>query len=220
MTILNFIHKLRRIAGIIYRNFKFTFFQEVRRELFPPKLPKMENNKIYIHLGCGPINAPGFMNVDFLPYSHIHYIQKIEDMSIFHDEYADLIYASHVLEHISHNDIKNVLREWFRVLKKSGVLRISVPDFEKIINIYLSEGRDIKAIIGPLMGGQDNTYNFHKSVFDEEYLRGLLLLIGFTEVRIWEPEKVEMHSFEDWASRPIKVNGREYPISLNIEAVK
>jgi len=39
-------------------------------------------------------------------------------------------------------------------------------------------------------------------------------------VRQWEPENVEMHSFEDWASRPIKEGTSEYLISLNIEAVK
>ena len=117
MTILNFIHKLRRIAGIIYRNFKFTFFEEVKRELFPPKLPRMENDKVFIHLGCGPIKAPGFINVDVLPYSHIHYIQGVDDLSIFPDEYADLIYASHVLEHLSYPKTKQVLKEWYRVLR-------------------------------------------------------------------------------------------------------
>jgi len=217
---LKFIRKLRRIVGIIYRNFKFTFFQEVRRELFPPKLPKTKDNKVYIHLGCGHVNVPQFINIDLLPYSHIHYIQQIDDLSIFPNEYADLLYASHVLEHISYNALSKVLKEWHRVLKKGGVLYISVPDFDKLIDVYSSEQREIKTIISPLMGGQDHSFNYHKAAFNEKYLKELLLSIGFKEVERWEPKKVEMHSFEDWASRPIKVNAREYPISLNIEAVK
>jgi len=36
-------------------------------------------------------------------------------------------------------------------------------------------------------------------------------------VRRWEPKKAELHSFEDWASRPIKIKTKEYPISLDIE---
>ncbi len=87
---------------------------------------------------------------------------------MFPDEYADLIYASHVLEHISHNEVLKVLKEWYRVLKKGGILRLSVPDFDKLIDVYLTEEKDIRAIIGPLMGGQDNPYNFHKSVFNEK----------------------------------------------------
>jgi len=220
MKILNFIIKIKRIAGIIYRNFNFTFFQEVRRELFTPKLPKTKNNKVYIHLGCGPINAPGFINVDVLPYSHVHYIQRVDDLSIFPDEYADLIYASHVLEHLSHHNTLAILKDWYRVLKKGGILRISVPDFDKLIEVYSCEQKDIKAIIGALMGGQNYEYNYHKSVFNEKYLKELLLSSKFREVRNWNPQNVEMHSFEDYASRPIKINGKEYQISLNIEAVK
>jgi len=217
---MKFIHKIKRIAGIIFRNFKFTLFHEVRRELFSPKFPKTQNNKVYIHLGCGPVNSKGFINVDVLPYHHIHYIQQIDDLSIFSDEYADLIYASHVLEHLSYNNIPGILKEWHRVLKEGGVLRISVPDFDKLIEVYSFEQRDIKTIISPLMGGQDHDFNYHKTVFNEKYLRALLLSVGFREVRMWNPEKVEMHLFEDWASRPIKVNAKEYPISLNIEGVK
>jgi len=214
------MEKIRKILSIIYRNLKFTFFEEVKRELFPPKLPINKNGKVYIHLGCGPINAADFINVDVLPYSHVHYIQQIENLGIFPNEYADLIYASHVLEHISYNALPKVLKEWHRVLKQGGVLRISVPDFNKLIEVYLAEEKDIRTIIGPLMGGQDHEYNYHKAVFNEKYLKELLLTAGFREVRIWEPEKAELHSFEDWASRPIKPKEKEYLISLNIEAVK
>lgn len=217
---IKILRKIRRIGGIVYRNFKFTFFEEVRRELFTPKLPKAKDNKVYIHLGCGPINAEGFINIDVLPYSHVHYIRQVDDLSIFPDEYADLIYASHVLEHLSYHDVPRVLREWYRVLKKGGILRISVPDFDKIIKIYFAEQEDITAIIGPLMGGQDHPFNFHKAVFNEKYLKELLLSSGYRQVRQWDPDRVEMHDFEDWASRPIRIGEKKYPISLNIEAVK
>lgn len=212
--------KLRRILGIIYRNLKFTFFEEIRRELFPPRIAKNENNKIYIHLGCGPVNSPEFINVDIMPYSHIHYIRKVEDLSIFPDEYADLIYACHILEHISHNRVVDVLKEWCRVLKKGGILRLSVPDFDKLIEVYLSEGKDLDSIIGPLVGGQDNPYNYHYSVFNEALLKKLLISAGFKEVREWSPDRVELHNFEDWASRPIKRDKKDYFISLNLEAIK
>lgn len=209
--------RIRRILSLIYRNTKLTF-EELKREIHPPKYPP--TGKVYISLGCGEINAPGFINVDAVPYSHVHYVQEVDDLSIFPNKYADLIYASHVLEHISHKDLFKVLREWYRVLKYGGVLRLSVPDFDKLIEIYSSEEKDIRAIIMPLMGGQDYAYNFHKSVFNEKYLTELLLSVGFKEVRKWNPEKVELHSFDDWASRPIEIKGRKYPVSLNIEGVK
>jgi len=74
--------------------------------------------------------------------------------------------------------------------------------------------------IGSTSRFKDHIYNFHKSVFNEEYLKEILLLVGFRDVRKWKPEEVELHSFEDWSNRPIRRGIKEYPISLNIEAVK
>lgn len=44
--------------------------------------------------------------------------------------------------------------------------------------------------------------------------------MGFKEVRHWKPDEVDLHPFEDWASRPIKPRSKEYYISLNIEVLK
>ena len=207
------------ILSSIYRDAKLAL-ERIKRRLHPQSLPKNSDGKVYIHIGCGEINAPGFINVDAIPLSHVHYVQEVEDLSIFPNKSADLIYASHVLEHVSHREVPKVLKEWRRVLKEGGILRLSVPDFDKLREVYSSEERDMKTIIMPLMGGQDYAYNFHKTVFNEKYLTELLLSVGFKEVRKWDPEKVELHSFEDWASRPIEIKGRKYLISLNIEAVK
>lgn len=207
------------ILNATYRDAKLTL-ESLKRKLHPPLLPKNRDGKVRIHLGCGEINAPGFVNVDAIPFSHVHYIREVDDLRIFPNEYADLVYASHVLEHIGHRDVPKVLKEWRRVLKEEGILRLSVPDFDKLIGVYLAEERDIQAIIPPLMGGQNYTYNFHKTAFNEKYLTELLLSVGFKEVRKWNPEEVELHSFEDWASRPIEIKGEKYLISLNLEAVK
>ena len=194
--------------------------RKARRRLHPPSPPKNINGKVYIHLGCGRIDAPAFINVDAVGYPHVHYIQEVNDLSRFPNKYADLIYASHVLEHISHKHLSKVLSEWRRVLKGGGILRISVPDFDKLIEVYSSEDEDIRAIMMPLMGGQDHSHNFHNTVFNRKYLTELLLSVGFREVREWDPEEVELHSFQDWASRPIEIRGKKYPISLNLEGVK
>ena len=204
---------------VVYRDAKF-ILRKGKRRLHSPSPPKNINGKVYIHLGCGRINAPGFINVDAIGYPHVHYIQEVDDLSRFPNKYADLIYASHVLEHISHKHLSKVLSEWRRVLKGGGILRISVPDFDKLIEVYSSEDEDILAIMMPLMGGQDYSHNFHKTVFNRKYLTELFLSVGFRVVREWDPGKVELHAFEDWATRPIEIRGKKYPISLNLEGVK
>lgn len=216
------MNKLRWLlskAGFIYKKAKLSL-GGVKRKIVLPALPENKDGKVYIHLGCGEINCPGFINIDLRPFSHVHYIRRAEELDIFPNNYADLIYACHILEHYSHTKITKVLEEWFRVLKKTGILRLSVPDFDKCIEIYNSHGKNIGVIQKNLMGGQNYADNYHKTIFNEESLRSLLLSVGFREVREWDPNVVELHSFDDWASRKKKIGSKEYPISLNIEAIK
>ena len=112
------------------------------------------------------------------------------------------------------------VREMHRLLKTGGVLRISVPDFDKIIDIYQATGHDITAIEQPLMGGQDYPFNYHYATFNDAHLRQAMLKGGFRETGTWDPLHCAYHEFDDWASRKILWSGREFEISLNIEATK
>lgn len=206
-----------RLLSALARETKFTL-ERVKRRIHPPSLPK--NNKVYIHLGGGEINIPEFINVDIRPLSHIHYVRSAEDLDIFPDKYADLVYACHLLEHFGVQEVPKVLKEWQRILKAGGILRLSVPDFDKLIEIYEGEKRDIQAIISPLTGSQNVGYSPHMSVFKKEYLTQLLLSTGFREVREWNPDEVKLHQFDDWASRPIVRKSGSYSVSLNLEAVR
>ena len=47
-----------------------------------------------------------------------------------HDNTADFVYSSHFLEHLFRNDVENLLKDSFRVLKSGGVVRICVHDLE------------------------------------------------------------------------------------------
>jgi len=192
----------------------------VKRCFITPKLPKNPNGKVFIHLGCGDIASPEFINVDARAGPHVHYICDVTDLSIFADGYADLVYACHVLEHVRHNGLKKTLWEWRRILKPGGILRLSVPDFDKILHIYQSSARRIDSILGPLMGGQDHKYDLHYSVFNQQYLTDRLREAGFREIRQWDPDCVANHDFKDWANSDIIYTGRAFPVSLNLETIK
>lgn len=192
----------------------------VKRMFVVPRLPKDPDGKVLIHLGCGAIASPEFINVDARRAPHIHYICDVRDLSIFRDDYADLVYACHVLEHIRYDALRRTLWEWRRILKPGGILRLSVPDFDKLLHIYELCSRDINGILGPLMGGQEHNYNVHYSVFNQKYLADKLKEVGFKEVRQWDPDRVSNHDFRDWANSDIARDGIAFPVSLNLEAVK
>jgi len=192
----------------------------IRGSCHSPSLPKAADGKVLIHLGCGEVDSPEFINVDARPRPHVHHVCDVTDLSVFSDDCADLIYACHVLEHVPHALLKRTLWEWRRVLKSGGVLRLSVPDFDRILNIYEDSRHDMASILPPLMGGQSYEHNVHRCAFNRAYLTSKLQEVNFTEIRPWEPDGVAHHAFKDWANTDVSVQGRAYPISLNIEAVK
>ena len=192
----------------------------VKNIVVPNRYPQNVGGKVFIHLGCGEVNSPEFINIDSRYFPHIHHVSDVQNLPFFTDNFADLIYTSHALEHIPMSEVKDALTEWKRVLKYDGILRISVPDFEKIVSIYQDNNHSIDSIWKPLMGGQEYSENYHYSVFNYDYLEKLLLECGFKNIRLWKPEDVENHNYDDWASSILEINQKKYPISLNIEAIK
>ena len=188
------------------------------RAVNPPTFPRTE--KIHIHLGCGAQNDPGFINVDLIPYPHVHFLHSVEKLPFFSTNHADLIYASHVLEHISHQRTSDVLKEWARVLKHGGILRLSVPDFNRLLFVYRKEKRDLNSIINPLLGKQNYKYNFHAAVFTEKYLTALLTSAGFTGIKTWSTGNIPGFAFNDWAGLKLSRSSGKHFISLNLEARK
>jgi len=179
------------------------------------------NDHLLLHIGCGEIYSPEFINIDARPLPHIHLLKKhLFRFPEFKNDTVELIYMCHVLEHVKMDGLLVNLKELHRILKPGGVLRISVPDFDKIIDIYNKTNRDIDSIRMPLMGGQDYKFNFHYSIFNNKYLSKLLVETGFKEIREWDPYNCLYHDFQDWASSELIINNTKYPISLNIEAVK
>jgi len=208
--------RLREWRRAVKRRLSFA-----KRRYIQPPYPKDAQGKILLHIGCGKINSPEFINVDAQPYAHVHIVTSdIGHLPDFADGTVDLVYMCHILEHVKGSELKEVLLEMKRVLKEGGVLRLSVPDFDRLVEVYNASGKDIKAISQQLMGGQDHQYNIHYSIFNHQRLSELLREVGFREVVPWDPDNCGHHNFKDRASRKITVQGKQYPISLNLEAVK
>ncbi len=177
-----------------------------------------------LHVGCGSKYIPGFIHVDVLDAPHIDHQCLVDDFSMFSENSFDLIYASHVLEHFGRREVLNVLKEWQRILLPNGVLRLAVPDFSAVVDLYAKEGlKDgLSGLVGLVCGGQRNQYDYHKIIFDEPFLSHLLHSAGFKNIRRWDWRKTEHSQFDDFSQAHIphmdKENGRL--MSLNLEADK
>jgi predicted SAM-dependent methyltransferase len=181
-----------------------------------------ENEKqIKIHLGCGKRYIPDFVHIDVRKFPHVDYIASVDKLDMFKDNSVDLIYACHLLEHFRRNETENVLREWYRVLKPGGILRIAVPDFEKLVEVYLKY-KDLRLILGPLVGGQDYPENTHYRVFDFETLSEVLKKIGFKNVYKYDWRETVHKDYDDFSQAYIPHMDKDSGIliSLNVEARK
>ena len=173
-----------------------------------------------INMGCGWRNfGDDWIHIDGGDYDHLDYtdITKLE----LKDESVDLIYASHVIEYFDAVEVEPLLLEWKRVLKKDGILRIAVPDFESIMKLY-SLGHRLTSFLGPLYGRMDmgESKIYHRTVYDFDTLSGVLNTLAFYDIKRYEWRETEHSNFDDHSQAYIphmdKENGTL--ISLNVEA--
>jgi len=115
------------------------------------------NNELKLNIGCGTSGISGWCNIDNSPsvlLSRIPFgrrlfrtpawprdVRRIDAIRglPFADGNVSYIYCSHLLQGLNYDDSLILLRESFRVLRTGGVLRIIVPDLERVINDYLAD---------------------------------------------------------------------------------
>lgn len=186
-----------------------------------PKTSAQNRKKIQLHLGCGKRHIPGFIHIDVRKFPHVDYVAPVDKLDMFKVNSVDLIYACHLLEHFQRKQLINVLKEWHRVLKPGGILRIAVPDFSALVKVYLKH-KDLGLISGPLYGRQDYAENIHYISFDFESLKKLLRKAGFKDIRRYDWRRTIHKNYDDYSQAYLPHLDKEKGvlISLNVEATK
>ncbi|AYQ27191.1 MULTISPECIES: hypothetical protein [unclassified Polaromonas] len=185
-----------------------------------PVYPKSGDGGLKIHLGAGPINIQGWISIDARQAPHIHLRSEGFALNEFADSAVSEIYMCHVLEHFSFEEVGEILRNFRKKLKVGGVLRLSVPDFDRLVTIYHANGDNLELIKLALMGGQDYEYNFHKSVFNRAALASLLASCGFEHMAEWNTVEEFGAHLGDWSETGFRTPKGEFPVSLNMKAIK
>lgn len=160
--------------------------------------------EIKLNIGAGKTEIDGWIPIDRnlgyeawpLPSVIEHEGQTVE----LAKDSVDEIRASHILEHFSFRDARAAVADWVRVLKPGGRLRIAVPDFDKVA----SASDDPKRLYY-MMGGQTDSNDVHKSAYDEQHLRAVMLEAGLGGIQHWTSANTDCASL---------------PISLNLEGIK
>lgn len=154
-----------------------------------------------LNLGCGSDIREGWTNIDFLPNKARNYIQH--DLrkglpGIIHGvNFVDIIYMSHLNEHLTPEENLHLLRDCHEVIKDNGVLHIELPDFRRTIEAYLNGDHEyfnhpaIKAFAPDGLLGQNLDYALHQRVhgkpehvtfIDSQIMTMWLNKVGFRDV--------------------------------------
>lgn len=131
------------------------------------KLNKTKDGRIMLNLGCGPNTHPEMNNIDYSIQSRLaksKFITRLvaklgflnkdreaflarysENITLYNlakgipveDDSIDVIYHSHLLEHLTSEDAKSFIQSIFSKLRSGGRVRVVVPDLAVFCSNYL-----------------------------------------------------------------------------------
>lgn len=90
----------------------------------------------YLNIGCGNNYHSDWINLDLYRNRQVKYY-NIKNKLPFFSNSVDVVYHSHVLEHLNKEEAERFIKDCFRVLKFGGIMRVVVPDLEQITKEYL-----------------------------------------------------------------------------------
>lgn len=91
-----------------------------------------------LNIGCGPRELGAWQGVDIVDYGH----NVVADCKAlpYDDGSVQQIMAIHLINVIEHWEVPKALREWYRVLKPRGAVRIECPDIIKVLRFFGERG--------------------------------------------------------------------------------
>ena len=122
------------------------------------------------------------------------------------DGSVDVLYSSHMLEHLQRQGAATFLREGYRVLRPGGILRLVIPDLRKQLETYGSSGDAdefmestmlcdappagfIRRVIALVVGARN-----HRWMYDGRSLCRLVTSAGFVNARAVRPGETRIQN--------------------------
>lgn len=183
--------------------------------------------KLKLNLGCASVLLDGYVNIDQdtidvmrLRYPYIDFPEGavIETFDVFDlpydNEIVDEIIADGFIEHLSFIEERKIFEEVKRVLKPGGVFSFAVPNFEKVVKLWLEANDDWQDffrldeeainqkhwfgtytyepknrwgyLTAQLYGSQNGEGQFHQNCYTIPKIKAIFKRLGFSSVVISE----------------------------------
>ncbi len=220
-------------------------------------------NRILLNVGCGACRPSDWINTDislnafvqripvfgnfiarnlikstYYESSNVRYMNLNKRWN-FTSQSVDVVYASHVFEHLSGKTAELFLNESLRVLKNGGVLRLVVPDLYQLSKQYVTEYENgqtdashkflhtvnlhrrrnspafLKNFIKEIIYLMQGYPHLHKYMYDRYSLESKLAEEGFKEIAVMNRGSSRITEIKDVESNLIESNP-----SLHVECIK
>lgn len=190
--------------------------------------------RVLLNVGCGAVRPKNWINTDSsinalvqkvplvgkalakkMIKSSVYESDNVKYMNLnkywkFENHSVDVVYASHIFEHLSEKAKEIFLIESFRVLKAGGVLRIVVPDLYKVSKKYILDfesgdetashsflhslnlhkvsevNTTLRNQIKSLISWLQKYPHLHKYMYDPFSLESLLRTSGFINIKVMQ----------------------------------
>ncbi len=187
----------------------FTKIKTLFYKLFFEWIIILKNNKKeirFLEIGPGDERIRDFETINIIKTKNTDYVSDVSKKIDFPDKTFNIVYASHILEHIPWYMLEKTIKEWTRVLKIGGSLEVWVPDGLKIAKAFCDSEQGInndfmkdgwyrfneekdptKWFSGRMFSygdgiGTRGHFNFHLATFSERYLKKLFIDAGFKNI--------------------------------------
>ena len=221
----NFIIKVTEREGLLYllfQDLKYKFGKLLNLHNFIFRRKRIhnflrDNEKIYIQFGAGSGKLgeakksvlETFLNTDIFGKIPV----DINHSLPFPNNSVDLIFSSHLIEHIYQRKADLFFKESLRILKDGGLLIIATPTINKMFDIlYRSSKEDKEKIFqehknsflgrkptsARLINAMTHINYGHKFLFDYETLNDLALINGFKNFVITNLENIENEDIREF----------------------
>jgi len=170
-----------------------------------------------LEIGPGHVGIAGFETLNVISGRNVTYVGNAARRLPFPAETFDVIYASHIIEHIPWYQVQYAINEWVKELKPGGMLQIWVPDGLKMAQAFVAaeelhsiefhndgwwafnEERDpCKWAAGRMFSYGDGSGgdhpNWHRALFSARYLKKVFHDAALINVR--EMDRSEVRAYD------------------------
>lgn len=145
-----------------------------------------------LHLGCGTVYLPGYVNIDYPPdqqtSQHVSQtpVDLYADIATLHYETGSVeeVRLHHVFEHFDRTTAMRLLVEWYDWLKEDGILTIETPDFDRCVKAYLLGDASAKGkAMRHIFGSHDAHWAVHYDGWYKAKFKKCLSALGFRNLK-------------------------------------